>query len=411
MKAFSNTRAQIGSVIRFALLLAVLAICAGRPASAAQPLPLACSWPVESTGSGNSNVAYPDADATYWLMAVDTNRWKAMVVTGQYPRSRFFSFATYLEGGGVVDSMVDANIAADAGSGNPFAPGASGEARNYTLTIDGNAGASGNHIRWGSTPVAYVIYRIYVADRGLSRMGGLALPGVALVGADGTAHPIAACPSGSIAGGLRDLITALEGRLASLAPAPCPTGASQQHVVTFATSPNSGGSLFPNPANTYVAARGLCYEPGRVIVVRGKAAVFPDTYNGASIFQAAIEGDIQMRYWSLCNNEQRFPFPVVACQPDHSTRLDDQGFYTYVVSPDESGTTPPTPPSWVPADATWLPWGERGIANDLLFREMLPVTNFLLTGDYYPEGVLCDQQVFAMQGWRACFAAAGVTTP
>jgi hypothetical protein len=160
-----------------------------------------------------------------------------------------------------------------------------------------------------------------------------------------------------------------------------------------------------------VAARGLCLEPGRVIVVRGKAAVFPDTYNGASIFQAATAGDIQMRYWSMCNNEQRVPFPVVACQPDHATPLDDQGFYTFVVSPDESGTTPPTPPSWVPADATWLPWGERGVASDLLFREMLPVTNFLLTGGYYPQGVFCDQQLVAMQGWQACFAAAGVTTP
>jgi hypothetical protein len=51
------------------------------------------------------------------------------------------------------------------------------------------------------------------------------------------------------------------------------------------------------------------------------------------------------------------------------------------------------------------------VASDLLFRDMLPMPDFTLTGAYLPEGVYCDQQLFIQQGWQGCFAAAGVTPP
>ena len=93
----------------------------------------------------------------------------------------------------------------------------------------------------------------------------------------------------------------------------------------------------------------------------------------------------------MCNNAEVFPGPVVACQADHATALDDHGYYTYVVSPKESARSSLAPPSWVPPDATWLPWGDQNIANALLFRELLPIPGFALTGDYYPKGVYCDK--------------------
>ena len=89
------------------------------------------------------------------------------------------------------------------------------------------------------------------------------------------------------------------------------------------------------------------------MIVRGKAADFPDTYNGNPVWQPALPGYIQLRYWSMCNNEQVAPFPVVACQPDHATNLDSQGYYTYVLGEGDS------PPPWLPAYATWLPWVRR----------------------------------------------------
>jgi hypothetical protein len=110
----------------------------------------------------------------------------------------------------------------------------------------------------------------------------------------------------------------------------------------------------------------------------------------------------------MCNNNEVSPFPVVGCQPDWATKLDSDGFFTYVVSPDESGVTPPAQPAWLPPDATWLPWGDPSLPNVLIYRNMLPA-NFSLTGDYYPRGVFCDKQLFIGLGWRACFAAVGAT--
>ena len=60
-------------VVGFLLGLVFLAVTLGPSAAAAQGLPV-CSWPLETTGTGPSNVAYPDTDATYWTMPFDTKR-------------------------------------------------------------------------------------------------------------------------------------------------------------------------------------------------------------------------------------------------------------------------------------------------------------------------------------------------
>jgi hypothetical protein len=410
MKTFGNLRKLRGRTIALTLLCLTVAILAGLPAysqaQTSQTTALPCGWPVESTGSGLTNVAFPDTDATYWLMPIDTSRWQSMVVKGEYPKSRFFSFVTYFGTGGAADSIIDANIEPDAGSSNPFTSGPAGDAQNYTLTIDGNANGAGNHIQWANTQLTYVLYRIYVADEGQSRNAGVPLPSVELVDNQGNAHPIQACKLQNLAGqlpGLNDLV----GSGASACPS---TQAQQQQQVTFSAN-TSGGRFLPNPATKYISARGLCFQSGKIVVIRGKGAVYPNTYNGGSIFQPAIPGAIQMRYWSMCNNDQAIPFPVVACQADHDTQLDDQGFYTYVISPGEPGSRSNVPPSWLPADVTWLPWCNQAVQKALLFREMLPVPGFSLTGEYLPEGVFCDQQLFIQQGWQGCFAAAGVTPP
>ena len=67
---------------------------------------------------------------------------------------------------------------------------------------------------------------------------------------------------------------------------------------------------FSNPANKYIAVPGLCFQPNRVVVVRGKGAIFPDTFNGNPIWEPP---GVMMHYWSMCNNNERPPFPVVAC--------------------------------------------------------------------------------------------------
>jgi hypothetical protein len=129
---------------------------------------------------------------------------------------------------------------------------------------------------------------------------------------------------------------------------------------------------------------------------------------GGSAFEPAFDTQIQLRYWSMCNNDRVAPFPAVACQPDVMTKLDADGFYTYVISDD------PAPPDWrLPYGATWLPWGVTGIPKNLILRNLLPENNFSLGGDYVPGGAICDKAQFITQGWQGCFAATGikVSTP
>lgn len=170
-----------------------------------------------------------------------------------------------------------------------------------------------------------------------------------------------------------------------------------------------------------------------------KGAVFPDSYDGGPIWEP---NGVMLRYWSMCNNNQRTPYPVVACQADQFTQLDDQGYYTYVLSEPESGRGNMTgAPSWLPADATWLPWDSRTTPNILIFRNMLPDASFShsvqtaiqagcvvdnqqgappsreeivkegecahrVMDEYYPQAVYCNKQVFLNGGWQGCFALA-----
>jgi hypothetical protein len=74
---------------------------------------------------------------------------------------------------------------------------------------------------------------------------------------------------------------------------------------------------FPNDFNVYLSAI-LTYQPGRIAVVRGKAPIALDTRDGEP-----VTAPQDLRYWSLCNNTNVFPFPVVACKADFETALDD----------------------------------------------------------------------------------------
>jgi hypothetical protein len=403
------------SLARSIIWFAALFLLANIPGPAnAQLFPL-CSWPIESTGGGLTNAFFPDTNATYWMMPLDTTQWKAMVIKGEYPEARFFSFVTYLGTGAAADSMIDADIAPDPGGTNPFASTNAVGPYNYTVTIGGVGSA--NHLQFGGTRLAFVIYRVYVPDKGLNRMGGVALPSVSVVAADGHTRALEPCPFANVTASPTSLIRFFQSQgfpdtantLQAVATGDlddlflgdgnsCNSNSPSSGAVTFAPNSTNGRFRpFPNPATTYVEVQNLCFQPGKVLVVRGKAAVFPDTYDGKSVFEPAIAGAIQLRYWSMCNNDQEVPGPVVACAADWAAQLDTQQFYTYVVSDDMM------PPSWIPPGATWLPWGETNIPKTLIFRNTSP-SNFTLAGDYVPQAVFCDKQVLIVGGWQACFA-------
>jgi len=379
---------------------------------AAAPLLPVCSWPFEVTGQGLTNVATPDTNATYWVMPLDTSQWQALVVHGQYPEARFFNVSTYTATGALVDTMIDADIIPDPGSTNPFATPLAPGSHMYTVTISASPGGATNALRVGGSWVAFVVYRVYVPDHGFDRTGGVGVPAVSLVAPDGRVRSLRPCPFADAESGLSHLLLVLhasgfpgaadvlQGLFTAphpllLAPGSCPPSPPAPAPITF-TIASSGPGFFPNPFTTYLETAGLCLPAGQLVVVRGPAPVFPETYLGGSVFAPAFDGDIQLRYWSLCNNEHVLPSPVIACQADFATQRDAHQFYTYVLSND------PAPPAWLPRDATWLPWGAPSRPKRLIFRSLLPEDTFMVVPAYVPHGVFCSETQFQEQGWQGC---------
>lgn len=442
----NSRRARSLPLVTFLFVAAVLVLSAAlsplaanaAPPSATQALP-SCSWILKTSGTGVTNVAYPDTDATYWTMPLDTTKWKGMIIKGKYARARFFSFTTYVESGASVQAIYDENIQPDQGSTNPFQRGLSPKPHKYTVTIGDVAGP--NPVALGNTPLAWIIYRIYLPNKDMGTRAGVPLPRVTLVALDGTQVPLRKCPFEKPGVQMALLLMQLRnngfttqadywenkflrGDNDGFTDAQCQPTAQPVFWI-----PKYTGGYFPNPANKYIALPGMCFAPGKVVVVRGKAPVYPDTYNDQPIWKPAIPGIVQLRYWSMCNNDQTAPYPVVQCVPDHTTNLDRRGFYTYIIGQGDA-------PDWLPANATWLSWGIKPVPNILILRNMLPQDWFTksvkaaidadcavdnsstptrdqvlagascaqgVMGKYYPRTAYCDRQVVEKLGWRACF--------
>ena len=388
-------------------------------AHAATPILPVCSWPFEVTGQGITNVATPDTNATYWVMPLDLSRWRAMVIHGRYPDARFFNFTTYTATGVLVDTIFDAQIAPDAGSANPFAEPGPPMAGSYTVTIGANPG-SGNFLNGGGSRFAFVVYRIYLPDQGRDRTGGVGVPAVSLTDFSGNSRTLRPCPFADAETSLGNLILLLEaagmsdaarflGQILALANQPplggCSPGQAGPAAVPFSTAV-PGLDFFPNPQTTYFQTANLCFRPNQILVIRGKAPVFPNTYpllrSAVPSFNRPSTARSSCAIGRCATMSGCFPTRLSPAKADAMTERDRGEFYTYVISTD------PAPPSW-PSGVTWLPWGPITFPITLIFRNILPENGFTPTGDYVPKGALCSQAQFTTNGWQGCFAEAGLS--
>jgi hypothetical protein len=405
-------------LLRIGIGTCVVVLCTAGARAAVPLLPL-CSWPVEFAGEGLLNVATPDTETTYWFMPLDTRLFKSVTFQGTYPNARAFNFTSYTDTGVFINTLADEQIKPDAGSTNPFmTPDASGS-HSYTVTISAN-GSGPNKLDAGGSRLVFILYRVIVPNQGLDKTGGTGLPAVTLAARVGGSLRLRPCPFANaqaalgntipilIASGFSQGASFLQAIVAAANQKNAMQGAcgasraSASAAVPFGPAP--GLEFYPNPPTTYLQTSNLCFQPGRILVLRGKALDYPNTYLGGSIFQPAFDGQVEARYWSMCNNDGVFPYPVLGCQADYQTRLDQSQFYTYVVSAD------PGPPSWLPANATWLPWGPPEIPITVIFRAIL-ADNAPVPAEFAPKGALCDEALFVAQGWQGCFAAAGVSSP
>lgn len=428
--------------LRYLLTSAIVAAALLFSAGISQAKSLAtptCAWQFEWTPSGLGNWLLPDTGNRWWYMPIDP-QWQKITIAGIYPEARFFSLAVY-EGApvssGLASHLYDAQIRPNPGSVNPFAtPDANGKSsyrhQEYTVTVTRTQGKDANSLSLKSS-AGWLVYRLYLPNSGKGTMAGVPVPGISVTDTRGQTATLPPCAVSNRQSELVDLQPqflppALEN------PAPTPPVPDR---IQFAPVDPPPPRLLPNPDQKYLISYFMSdYESERLIVVRGKTPAFPDTYNvGAPISKPAPGFDsVQIRYWSMCLASFVSPLPIEGCAVDAGTPVDENGFYTVVISNDVLR------PNWLPSQVVWIPWGdEKMVPKALVVRNLLPTANFRHTAqnaikkgcgvpfnfpvpptqeviaqasqctqntmdDYYPTATWCDRSDFKAGGWAACFS-------
>lgn len=400
------------------LVLGLFSVVTPAQATAGTPS-RSCGW-VLAVDPALFNVLYPDEAAHYWLLTVPLLPGESLVFHGDYPHSRYFSFTSYDPALRSADGIHDTQIAPDAGSTNPFMPGASRtvSARSYTVNVvrgDRPANPAPNTLYTGSQDgsrtnplLATVIYRNYRQDRGLGDDGGVGLPSVTIHSALGNLTlpncPYPAVPANTINQ------TVANASLASLLPpllgTPTPiwrkfynlptsaayalstplTGSLIGNLLSPITTATPQGGFADNPDNTYIATE-LSTSYGQVAVITGRMPTFPQTYDGESSM-----GQGQLRYWSMCS-EEFASTRYYGCVTDDEVPLGTNRTFTIMVSTAAARPAHAT----MACGVSWLP---AGPAPDtvMIERNMLPNSTFTQSiqaahygsekadlGPYYPS--------------------------
>ena len=137
-----------------------------------------------------------------------------------------------------------------------------------------------------------------------------------------------------------------------------------------------GGGFLSNIHNAYTYNIYFRHK-GNVNLLRAKAP----TYRGQP---GVAFGTEQLRYWSVCQNDvvsQRYS----DCSLDENTALDDEGYFTIMVSDAEDRPNNATAENGI----TWLPWGPY-LNGALAYRHMLPAPDYTETTSYVPRGTAVE---------------------
>lgn len=358
-----------------------------------------CFWAAQDDPS-LLNVAFPDSAANYWLGTVALPPGARMELRGRYPYARYMSFNVYNPQLAPFDGLGDSRISPDVGSENPMVPGAQRGvlARSYTVTIVGGAPPAQrapNTIYAGSAPAAAMLYRVYVPDTGRDDTGGVGLPEMTLILADGTRLEGARACAVLDAAEVPPVVNEIDAGASTPAP-PAPVGPATDPLewalfanAVYSTSvwlrgtpleparevvpkTRSGGFL-SNVDNQYVSAIGH-RSLGPVLVLEGTAPRTPRTEAGNEQME---EGDL--RYWSLCTND-RPSTRVVGCVFDEHVPLRAGRRYTVVVS--QPGDRPAN--ARPECGVAWLPWGADP-ESLVILRHMLPNPGFAQAIQQIPD--------------------------
>lgn len=420
------------------------------PAAPAAGLP-ECAWPVV-TNADQFNVAYPDTSATYWTTPFQYEPGMTLTIQGEFPQARFFSLNTYdstfgaFTVNGAASALVDYQIDPEPGSANPWqeAPEES-QAEQFTVVAQDQIPGTGNVVPIAPTgtpagSLGYLIMRVYLPAGG--DFASVPLPQITASGpagtttiepCDGSRQTAPAVPNSALTQALQQgSDSSAQEQSQAKDPAtggggPCRGSACPARLAFFRASAAATNAVFPNSATAYVSAI-MRPRSDRVVVVRGKAPRTPARPAPGTEPVVWPQERYQLRYFSLCTNLYRRPWPVVlntlpngttdpGCRADNETTVNARGRYNYVVARERQQRLVER---W--RSATFVPTAnrERRLRELLILRNMLPAPGFARSasnapqnsspasaakamGAYYPRAVSCPVAVYRSGGPSACF--------
>lgn len=400
-----------------------------------------CFWAVRSDAD-LVNVLYPDRYATYWGAELAIPPGGEVLLRGRYPQARYMSFNLYNPRLEPLDALADVEIAPLTGA-NPFALGADRQTqpRDYEVRIVAGVRPADVAQREPNTlysfqtlgpqtvpsPLAVVLYRIYVEDEGQDISGGAGLPqvvlrlnGQELTGSEACTalEPQPSANTGALINTLDppvetqpntaafthlqwlkffDLQAAQANRFNAT-----PLGETVSGLL--GQSEANAGGFASNVHNNYIYAT-LSQSLGTVGVIAARAPSAPATRAGE-----ARMGEGDLRYFSFCTNDansQRY----FDCAYDEQLVRDTRGRFVLAVSREADRPANATAGCGV----TWLNWGPLS-QSLLIYRHMLPqpaarfpqaiqyiagpagANEESSMGDYFPYGMHLDRAAFEALG-------------
>lgn len=310
-----------------------------------------CGWPINYPY--DANYSWPDTDAAYFVQTAFLEKGDELIFSGRDPKARYWSIQTYnYRDRQVIDSVNDEQVRR-VGKGSK---------RTWSVTVTTAASRPGDNTLQGAEPfippqgrlpdleneahqLTVVIYRVYRS--GTSSDSGGALPTVTLKFKDGRRETLKPCAADQVGPPDNPIVLGAQ------------DGIPDQFVRA------DGGSFYPSYDTSYLVAE-RAYDPGKVLIVTGRAPQVPR----------------DMRYWSLCQNINRSPLPVVDCVSDRDVMLTKGRFTIAVVTPEQV----PVADRAKYTGVTFVDWGDlngEGVYDPalLLFRNILPKATFKYSAD------------------------------
>ena len=358
-----------------------------------------CDWSPIFGDAATQNLAYPEANTTYWQASPPQGVPAGAVIdiTGQFPNARFFSIGLYNSDYEPISEIYDYQLAPTSGA-KPFVnqtqPAAAGRyGQSYSAHIVFSAPPSSPapntlYAQTGTSSASsgagqrlYLLYRVYVPYGGTAS-GDVPLPALAYRGVPFSQDTQTAACQNLLSQFLQNVLYPLS--LKSLLAAATPPKAPPFTVYDSGAVP--GLNIGLNGANQYMSAE-LPLPAGYVYMVRGKA---PSHTSPAT---AAAGEPAEVRYWSICQNGT-ISTQVSACVGDFQALLDSGGYYNIVVS--NQGA-----PRY--ADSShgfnWMPFGPWSRAT-VIYRQLLAAPGFAGAigsagmGAYTPQLAYCSTAQF-----------------